>query len=153
MTKKNFILDDCVFINAAKLSDSKGNQDTCSLAAITNIIDKCHSLVFTYKMEREYFKKIGSLKGKKELKIDISSLLIHASLTEGKLKRMNDDLESVADEHLIHKNDVNLLRLARISRGIIVTSDGRLLKALKDHDFETKYGVKFLQTKDVQNHV
>ncbi|MHA1228135.1 MAG: hypothetical protein ACTSPV_15430 [Candidatus Hodarchaeales archaeon] len=147
MTKKKFILDVCTVINAAMLCDSRGNRDTSSLAAITNIIHKCHHIVLTKELESEYYDKLEKLG--ENLKMDISHLLLLASLTTGKIIKKPSRLQPVADEELIHKNDVFLLRLSRVSQGIIVSSDERLCNAMEKHEFEKKYGIQCKKPSDI----
>jgi hypothetical protein len=137
-------------MNASKLSDSCGNNDMGALSALSLIIQNCHHLVLTNEMERGYFEKIDLLKKKKELKLDIIPLLKHAYIMEGKVERKSNDLEHVVDEHLIPKNDRNILRLAFVSKGTIVTSDTRLLNALENHNFKENYGIEFTHTKNIR---
>lgn len=151
MTKKKFILDYSVIMNAIKLKNSVGEIDTSAINVLVTIIHECHNLVLTPNMEKNYFDKISFLKRKKELKIDITRLLTIAMSTGGKIDWKSNNLEPVADEHLVPKNDIKLIRLARISHGIIVTSDERLISSLEKHCFGKKYGISFIRTKDFLN--
>jgi hypothetical protein len=139
--KHIFILDENIFILACKGTNAKGQEDQSSCILILQIARNCHKIAWNKELKRRYSLKTEIIKKSPEYELFMKSYKIFFDLmTNAEKSTQNESIFLDGGPEL--DDDRHVISLAVFTKGILVTEDCRLKKALLKKNFISKYGLQ-----------
>jgi len=139
--KHIFILDENIFIAACKGENSRGESDYSSCNLILQIGRNCHKIAWNNELKRRYAKKTESLRTSSDYKLFMQGHKIIFQLMLNSEKSCQNESNFLEDYPELD-DDMHVISLAVFTKGILVTEDCRLKKALLKKNLILKYGLK-----------
>jgi hypothetical protein len=131
MTKKDLILDEGVLYHAANLVDRYDNNSLAALKLITDISYYCNRIIINEELAKKYTKHLKKLEQNRSPAINaVSKIFRDMFANQRKLKNWIYEVPPVQDESNLPADDIYLVRLANMSRAVLITPDHRLIEKL-----------------------
>jgi hypothetical protein len=132
--KLNFLLDENILYHAIRGVDLHDQPDDTATRLIQAIVGVCHSLVIHEVVRVRYVKILGRLKSEKSPHLApayfFKQVLNRADKRTFEYEELPALPEGCSD---VPRKDEYVVRAALISRPLLVTADGPLYQAIRDH--------------------
>ena len=144
-----FILDENVIILAQKLENDRGEKDSTCYDLLDQIIKICHPIVVDLILWRKYMRQLGGFQTTPHL----AGVLKSPTLPAGKLAFQQDtpQFDEETDIPQGSQDDVEIVRLAVVTRAILVTTDQPLINDLKTAGIPEIYNLQVVSPGDALN--
>jgi len=145
-----FLLDENVILSAQNWMDQHGKEDLTSSILLQNIIYNCHKLVINEYLLDKYYKKTSKTA---TYSMKVIRLLKQNVLINSKKHEWVYELPSLQFEDKIPEDDLQIVKMAFLTRALFITMDSRLRGKLEELKLpltilEPKDALEFAQLKD-----
>ena len=118
-----FVLDESIMKGALE------GQPIC-VRVIAAIVQRCNSIVWNTEWLEKCYRPVARRAHASEGR-HLLDLMKHALVWKGKMVQVTEKSPPLSDESQIHRKDIWLVRLAQASEACLVTTDRKLVEALR----------------------
>jgi hypothetical protein len=145
--KHIFILDENIFMAACKGKNAYGKDDRSSCNLILQIGRNCHKIAWNDELKKRYSLKTDMIKQSRDYELFMQAYRIFFELMVNADKNIQNET-TFTDGFPELDDDMHVISLAIFTKGILVTEDHRLKKALLKRNLMSKYDLKLYEPKE-----
>jgi len=150
--KKSYVIDECCIYHAARLVNEKNEEDFTAIHMLTAIKNHCDKILVNRKLLQFYHKLINKLQQQGNKSIFLLLKLIDDLIpNKSKFIFWETELYKLPNDEELPSDDVYLIRLAKITNSILITSDLRLIEKINPNKdgYSQKYQIHVLTPQQV----